>query len=171
MDDQHCSVFDSMSIRRISLSFGLAISLLFISGGCTKAPVSLITGALSSTNVVFKPNLQPAITLSDSQAQTIKSIIERFKEPLQVRSENDILPYESGAFILGNVHFGWLGTTLYIRDSRTERYYVVEDPALTRLSGAFFEAQGQSPPLRYPSQEEWQKILTLLDTGEHGVKR
>jgi hypothetical protein len=159
-----------MTIRQILLSFGLAISLLPVSGGCTKAPVSLITRALSSTNAVFKPNLQPAITLSDSQAQTIKSIIERFKEPSQVRSEKDILPYESGAFILGNVNFGWFGRTLYIRDHSTERYYVVEHPALARLSEAFFKAEGQSAPLKYPSREEWQKLLTLLEEVDHGVK-
>jgi hypothetical protein len=123
----------------------------------------MISEALNSTNVVFQPNLQPHITLSHAQAQTIKSIVKRFKEPSLVRTQKDILPHESGAFVLGGVHFGWLGRMLYVRDPRTGRYYIVEDTVLTQLSDAFFKAQGQSPPLKYPSQEEWQKILVVLE--------
>jgi len=150
-------------MRQILMSVGVAIPLFLMSGGCTKAPVSLITVALNSTNIVFQPNLQPPITLSDAQAQTVKSIVERFREPSQVRAEKDILPHESGAFVLGGVHFGWLGRMLYVHDPRTARYYVVEDMTLARLSEAFFKAQGQKPPLKYPSQEEWRQILTVLE--------
>jgi hypothetical protein len=152
-----------MSMRQILINLGLGIQLLFMSGGCTKVPANLITEALRSTNVVFEPNVQPPITLSDAQARTIKRIVERFREPSQVRAEKDILPHKSGGFVLGSVHFGWLGRMLYVRDPKGGRYYVVEDVALSRMSEAFFKAQGPQPPIKYPTQEEWQQILTALE--------
>jgi hypothetical protein len=157
-------------LTTLALECAIIIAVAFMNGGCAKAPTDRINQALASTNVTFVPNLQPPIMLSPPQAEAVKRVVRRFNQPTEVRTETDILPHESGGFVLGGVRFGWLGRMLYIQDARRKRYYVVEDAVLARLSEAFFRAEGPQPPLKYPSQEEWQQILTALEEAHEGVK-
>lgn len=154
-----------MNLRTVICTLSLGF-LLSMNGGCEKSSPPGIDKALAATNAVFRPNLQAPLTLSQAQVVTLKRVIAQFNEPSQVRREKEILPYESGGFELGDVHFGWLGRMLYVRDPETKRYYVVEDAVLAKMSKAFFEAQGDKPTLQYPSQEKWKEILTVLD-GSH----
>jgi hypothetical protein len=133
--------------------------------GCKNAPADVISKALASTNVLFQPNLQEPITLSRSEAETLKRIVRRFNQRSNVRVEKDILPHELGRFILGDTRFGWLGKMLYFHDAATERYFMVEDTILGELAEAYFEVQGQ-PPLKNPSQDQWKEILSALEKSK-----
>ena len=139
--------------------------MLFIvfNEGCNRPPPDVLKKALSSTNAVFEPNLQEPIPLSPRQTEAIRRIIERFQQRSQVQIRKDIGPSETGAFVFGDVHFGWLGSLLYLYDPNAKRYYVVEDPLLGQLAKAYFKAEGSQPPLVYPSPEKWREILLILE--------
>src|SRR5437773_4809197 len=116
-----------MNVSRIALSL---VGMLFIvfNEGCNRPPLDVIKKGLSSTNAVFEPNLQEPIPLSSRQAEAIRRIIERFQQNSQVQIRKDIGPSESGVFVFDDVHFGWLGSLLYLYDANAKRYYVVQDP-------------------------------------------
>ncbi len=149
-----------MNVRRIALSL---VGMLFIvfNEGCNRPLLDVIKKALSSTNVVFEPNLQEPIPLSSRQAEAIRRIIERFHQNSQVQIRKDIGPSESGAFVFDDVHFGWLGSLLYLYDANAKRYYVVQYPLLGQLAEAFFKAAGY--PFQNPSPEKWREILLILE--------
>jgi hypothetical protein len=151
-----------MNVR--TLIYMLASGLfMLVSNGCQKSSPPGVNMALVSTGAVFRPNLQEPIPLSPRQVARVKRIVARFNVPSQVRMEKEILPYESGGFVLGGVHFGWLGRILYVWDPESKRYYVVEDSVLAHMSEVFFKAQGEKPPFHYPSREQWKEILAVLD--------
>jgi len=138
-----------------------AILFILICEGCDNHASEVISHALASTNVLFQPNLQEPITLSASQAETVKRIVKRFNGP-GVGVVKDILQHESGRFIMGKEHFGWLGRSLYFYDPKKEKYYFVEDDTLGNMADHYFKVQGQ-PPLKSPSQEQWKEILSTLE--------
>jgi hypothetical protein len=137
--------------------------LCILAGTACKEPSSDTLGqALSSTNTVFEPHFQEPIALSPQQSATIHHIVELFRNRSNVRMKKDA-PVPDGSFVLGGVRFRWFSNTLYIHDSKTKRYYFVEDAILDKMTKAFFKAQGTKPPLQYPSREQWLEILSVLD--------
>jgi hypothetical protein len=144
-----------------------AAFLTLLCQGCHNPPKDVINKALASTNAVFRTIVWrgPDIPLTQAETEKIKNIVARFNKRSNVRVANDILSAPYGHFILGDSIFGWLGSTLYIHRSNTDRYFIIEDAALGDMWDAFQKAESGSSH-EYPSREKWQEILLVLEKSK-----
>jgi hypothetical protein len=129
---------------------------------CKKPRAEVISRALNSTNAFFLSDVQEPIILTQAEVEKIKGIVERFNQRSNVRPEKEIFTSEYGRFILGESQFRWLGKMLYIHDSKTETYYIVEDDALGIMSMKYFKELG-TPPYKKLSQDQWKEVLSVLE--------
>jgi hypothetical protein len=142
-----------------------ALGLLLLGDGCSRPPHHVVERALGATNVVFRPPVGQPLTLSAGQRETLIRITRRFADSSQVRIEREGLAAYSGRFQFEDVWFGWIGSTLRLKDRATEKYYVIEDSTLARMTQAYFAALGPLP-VRTLSDEDWRKILAVLESTE-----
>jgi hypothetical protein len=147
---------------RVFVSMFIGALLVLLEVGCTKPPPALIASALASTNVVFQAHSQEPITLTRRGGDTLRSIVNRFDNSSHVKVMKDILPAFSGRFVLGNVRFGWVGSLLCLKDPDAERYYVVQDSILGKMSEVYLGALGP-PPVHELSNEQWQEVIAVLE--------
>ena len=89
--------------------------------------------------------------------------MKHFDDPARVEVRKDILPAYSGFFILGDVQFGWVGSLLCLKDPEAQRYYVVQDSALGKMSEVLTKAWGP-PPAHDLSREQWQEVVAALES-------
>ena len=155
----------AMNLQR-TIFFCALVSFLMIVTGCGKSPQPNIGKALAATNSVFQTWRQEPIPLTTGQNAKLKQIIARFNDPKAVQVRREFLPAQSGTFLIGEINFYWLGSLIYLYDSKTKLYYVVQDAGLIPMADAFNKVQGSSQPLKDRSREEWQEILSSLEASK-----
>ena len=154
------------SERRLPLIVSIALAFVVFGAGCGKPPAALISRALAATNVVFQTHFQEPIALSEPAGETVRQIVKRFGDPSCVEARKDILPAFTASFVLGDVWFGWLGNLLCLKDPNVQRYYVVQDDTLGKMSKAYFKALGPPPMDEHElSSEEWRHVIAVLETA------
>src|SRR5207247_2159188 len=155
--------YDPRQFVRHPVCTSLAVVLVVLTFGCNrKPPGALVAKALASTNVLFQAYQQEPITLSERGGETIKRVVKLFEDAshVEVRGE-DNGPAPTGWFLLGDAHFFWIGSLLFLKDPHSQRYYVVQHPALGRMAHLYFEIEGQMRPAEL-SREQWLGVVAEL---------
>jgi hypothetical protein len=149
-----------------SVFMSLAVVLVILAFGCRKPPAALVARALASTNVVCQPYHQEPITLSKRGDETIKRIVKLFEDAsrVEVRTDKTLLPAPEGWFLLGDVHFFFIGSLLCLQDKEKGIYYVVQDPVLGKMAELHLRIEGRIRPGDL-SREQWQEVVAALENG------
>jgi len=140
----------------------LAVFLAICSNGCRKPPADVLARAQASTNVTFQTYSGESIVLPEASATRVKQMVKCFSDPSRVELRNEILPAFSGHLVLQDVSFGWIGSLLCLKDPGAERWYVIEEAALGRMTEAYFKAKGP-PPMGELSRAQWGRVLATLE--------
>lgn len=138
----------------------VAAILMAVSNGCRHEADQKLEQAMKASQVSFQPNRGDSIVLSQSQADTVKRLVQLFGNRSAVRVEREMLGFKYGDFVLGERRFSWQGKMLYFRDENG-KWHIVESPILGKLTDAYMKAHG-TPPLQVPSFDQWKEILALL---------
>ena len=140
----------------------LLVALLILVAGCYKPPSNIDT-FLQASSIHFQPAAGDPVPLTQTQANSVREIIAKFKSTTDVRKRNAIAPAADGRFVSGTNSFPWVDDFLYFRDKKRDVYYVVHDEALLDMLLALRKAKGSELPLKSPTSEQWQQILTKLE--------
>ncbi len=144
----------------------LAGVFVILALGCRKPPAALVARALASTNVVFQAYHQEPITLSERGGETIRRIVKQFENAsrVEVRTDKTLFPAPEGWFLLGNVHFFFLGSLLCLPDKEKGIYYAVQDPVLGKMAQLHLKIEGQTRPGDL-SRAQWLEVVAALENG------
>jgi hypothetical protein len=162
-----------MDLRRIA-TVSIGLLFLLLAEGCNRPPAQ-INQALASTNAAFYPTpmalptmshppLSTPIVLSAGQLGRFKEIVHRFNNPRQVRVMKGLELSPTASFLLGNIRFSWAQDLLVFHDSERNLSFVVQDPALGKMSDRFREQLAETRAEL--STEDWQKVLAALHRAQ-----